>query len=88
MKIRVGASAEVRGVGFGEVVEVGGVRVSLHPAGHILGSAQVRVEVAGQRGGGGDQRGAGVQAGHDAAGAVDAGCVDRGDRAARGADAV
>ncbi|MEM9862228.1 MAG: ligase-associated DNA damage response exonuclease [Myxococcota bacterium] len=28
----------------GEVFELGSVRVSLHPAGHVLGSAQVRVE--------------------------------------------
>jgi len=29
---------------YGEVLEHHGVRVSLHPAGHVLGSAQVRVE--------------------------------------------
>jgi len=33
---------------YGEAVEIGGVRVSLHPAGHVLGSAQVRVEHRGQ----------------------------------------
>jgi putative mRNA 3-end processing factor len=33
---------------YGEVVEQRGVRVSLHPAGHVLGSAQVRVEHRGQ----------------------------------------
>jgi len=38
----------VRGVAFGEPVEIDGVRVSLHPAGHILGSAQVRVEHKGE----------------------------------------
>ncbi len=31
------------------VIEVGGVRVSFHPAGHVLGSAQIRVETRGQR---------------------------------------
>jgi putative mRNA 3-end processing factor len=35
-------------VPYGEVVEHHGVRVSLHPAGHVLGSAQVRVEHAGR----------------------------------------
>jgi putative mRNA 3-end processing factor len=33
---------------YGEAVTVGGVRVSLHPAGHVLGSAQVRLEHGGQ----------------------------------------
>lgn len=33
---------------WSEVVDLGGVRVSLHPAGHVLGSAQVRLEHRGQ----------------------------------------
>jgi putative mRNA 3-end processing factor len=33
---------------YGEAVHIGGVRVSLHPAGHVLGSAQVRLEHAGE----------------------------------------
>ncbi|MCU0968729.1 MAG: ligase-associated DNA damage response exonuclease [Rubrivivax sp.] len=33
---------------YGEPVHVGGVRVSLHPAGHVLGSAQVRLEHRGR----------------------------------------
>lgn len=33
---------------YGEVFELGEARVSLHPAGHVLGSAQVRIEVAGE----------------------------------------
>lgn len=33
---------------YGVPFELGGVRVSLHAAGHVLGSAQVRVEVDGQ----------------------------------------
>jgi putative mRNA 3-end processing factor len=32
----------------GQAVHLGGVRVSLHPAGHVLGSAQVRLEHAGR----------------------------------------
>lgn len=32
----------------GEAFELGGARVSLHPAGHVLGSAQVRIEVDGR----------------------------------------
>lgn len=33
---------------WGESCTVGGVRVSLHPAGHVLGSAQVRLEYRGE----------------------------------------
>ena len=33
---------------WGEALHLNGVRVSLHPAGHVLGSAQVRVEHDGQ----------------------------------------
>jgi putative mRNA 3-end processing factor len=33
---------------YGEPLQVGAVRVSLHPAGHVLGSAQVRVEHRGE----------------------------------------
>lgn len=36
------------GIGYGEVVEHRGVRISLHPAGHVLGSAQVRLEHQGR----------------------------------------
>ena len=32
---------------YGEAVQIGNVRLSLHPAGHILGSAQARLEYAG-----------------------------------------
>ena len=33
---------------YGETVDHFGVRISLHPAGHVLGSAQVRIEHGGQ----------------------------------------
>jgi putative mRNA 3-end processing factor len=33
---------------YGEAMQINGVRVSLHPAGHVLGSAQVRVEHRGR----------------------------------------
>lgn len=48
LRTRLGASATIRAADWGEVVDVHGVRVSLHPAGHILGSAQVRVEYRGE----------------------------------------
>ncbi|WP_242468403.1 ligase-associated DNA damage response exonuclease [Burkholderia plantarii] len=39
---------EVQGLAYGERIEINGVRVSLHPAGHVLGSAQVRIEHGGR----------------------------------------
>ncbi|MDB4907799.1 MAG: exonuclease of the beta-lactamase fold involved in processing-like protein [Gemmatimonadetes bacterium] len=48
MRTRLGEQAHIRCVDFGEVVTLDGVRVSLHPAGHILGSAQVRIEHQGE----------------------------------------
>jgi putative mRNA 3-end processing factor len=36
-------------VGYGEPVDMDGVKVTLHPAGHILGSAQVLLESKGRR---------------------------------------
>jgi putative mRNA 3-end processing factor len=48
LRSRLGDGAAIDGLDYGEAVEVRGVRVSLHPAGHVLGSAQVRVEHRGQ----------------------------------------
>jgi putative mRNA 3-end processing factor len=45
---RMGPRARIQGLAYGEAVDLEGVRVSLHPAGHILGSAQVRVEHKGE----------------------------------------
>jgi putative mRNA 3-end processing factor len=36
------------GIAYGETRQIGGAVVSYHPAGHVPGSAQIRVEVAGQ----------------------------------------
>ena len=33
---------------YGETIDLNGLKLSLHPAGHILGSAQVRLEYGGQ----------------------------------------
>lgn len=47
MRHRLGdISAE--GVRYGEVRKIGDASVSFHPAGHVPGSAQIRVEVAGE----------------------------------------
>jgi len=45
---RLGPEAPVQTLDYGERIALDGVHVSLHPAGHILGSAQVRVEHAGE----------------------------------------
>ncbi len=45
LKARLGERTDIRGVPCGERFVLGGARVSFHPAGHVLGSAQVRVEV-------------------------------------------
>ncbi|MCS6848760.1 MAG: ligase-associated DNA damage response exonuclease [Anaerolineae bacterium] len=45
---RAPAPSAIQAVPYSEPVNINGVRVSLHPAGHILGSAQVRVEHRGQ----------------------------------------
>jgi putative mRNA 3-end processing factor len=47
LRARLG-SITLQGLAYGEAVLLNGVRVSLHPAGHVLGSAQVRVEHQGQ----------------------------------------
>jgi putative mRNA 3-end processing factor len=36
------------GLNYGETISINGVKLSLHPAGHILGSSQVRLEADGQ----------------------------------------
>jgi putative mRNA 3-end processing factor len=48
LRTRLGAAANIRGAEWGEPIDVNGVRVSLHPAGHILGSSQIRVEHHGE----------------------------------------
>lgn len=48
LRARLGSKINVRAYDYGETFELGGARVSFHPAGHILGSCQVRVECAGE----------------------------------------
>lgn len=47
LRTRLG-DANIECVAYGDVVHMNGVRVSLHPAGHILGSAQIRLEHQGE----------------------------------------
>lgn len=45
---RIGKDISVQGVAYGEKIYINGVQVSLHPAGHIIGSAQIRMEYKGK----------------------------------------
>ena len=48
LRSRLGQGLNLQGLAYGEQVVHNGVRISLHPAGHVLGSAQVRLEHGGQ----------------------------------------
>jgi putative mRNA 3-end processing factor len=48
LKARLGKNISVVGVPYGEVFNLNGVDLSFHPAGHILGSAQVRINGGGE----------------------------------------
>ncbi|MGA0332619.1 MAG: ligase-associated DNA damage response exonuclease [Kiritimatiellia bacterium] len=45
---RIGPRTPIQTLAFGEKLKVGEATLSLHPAGHLLGSAQVRLEVGGR----------------------------------------
>lgn len=47
MKLRLGAEISLETIGYGQAVTINGVKISLHPAGHIPGSSQVRLEYMG-----------------------------------------
>lgn len=44
LQYRLGNDAIIEAIPYGEKIKIGDVWVSLHPAGHILGSAQIRIE--------------------------------------------
>jgi putative mRNA 3-end processing factor len=48
LKTRLGSDVKVQELSYGLPLDVNGIRLSLHPAGHILGSAQVRLERNGE----------------------------------------
>jgi putative mRNA 3-end processing factor len=48
LKSRLGADINIDGLAYGERIVHNGVTISLHPAGHVLGSAQVRMEIDGE----------------------------------------
>jgi putative mRNA 3-end processing factor len=48
LRARLGDDIALQTLAYGEAIEHHGVRLSLHPAGHVLGSAQVRLEHGGR----------------------------------------
>ena len=48
LKSRLGQDIHIDGLEYGAHIEHNGVTISLHPAGHVLGSAQVRMEHKGE----------------------------------------
>jgi putative mRNA 3-end processing factor len=48
LRARIGPAATIDTLPYGAAVEERGVRISFHPAGHVLGSAQVRLEHGGR----------------------------------------
>jgi putative mRNA 3-end processing factor len=44
LRRRFGPDAAIESVPYGQTLTLGDVRVSFHPAGHVLGSAQIRIE--------------------------------------------
>jgi len=48
LRHRLGQDIHLQTLTYGEVVRVNGVEISLHPAGHILGAAQVRLHYRGE----------------------------------------
>jgi putative mRNA 3-end processing factor len=51
MRLRYGESfaGATQAIRYGERIELGGIAITMHPAGHVLGSAQVAVEANGLR---------------------------------------
>lgn len=48
LRTRIGSSSQIATLAYGETIRLGTVQLSLHPAGHVLGSSQVRLEHEGQ----------------------------------------
>ena len=48
LRARIGDDAPIQSEPYGASIRIGEVSVSFHPAGHILGSSQIRIEHAGE----------------------------------------
>ena len=47
-RARLAPETSIQTVGYGEPLTINRAKVSFHPAGHVLGSAQIRIEVEGE----------------------------------------
>ena len=48
LQARLGSGANIQSLAYGEVLWLNSINLSLHPAGHILGSAQVKIDRGGE----------------------------------------
>ena len=48
LRLRLGSEISVQGLSYNQTIFKNGVKISLHPAGHIIGSSQVRLEYKGE----------------------------------------
>ncbi len=48
LRLRLGNEINVQGINYNEPIHLNGVKISFHPAGHIIGSAQIRLEYKGE----------------------------------------
>lgn len=48
LRYRLGKDISLQNVDYGETININGVEFSFHPAGHIIGSSQIRVEYKGE----------------------------------------
>lgn len=47
LKHRIGSDIKIQSIAYDETIFINGVKVSFHPAGHVIGSAQIRLEYKG-----------------------------------------
>lgn len=48
LKTRISPDLSIQTLAYNEPLDINGVKVSLHPAGHVIGSAQIRMEYKGE----------------------------------------
>ncbi|HEX8546612.1 MAG TPA: ligase-associated DNA damage response exonuclease, partial [Cytophagaceae bacterium] len=48
MRLRLGSDIELQTIDYNKDIFINGVKISFHPAGHIIGSAQIRLEHKGE----------------------------------------
>ncbi len=48
IRYRLGQTINIESIEYGQDISINGVKVSFHPAGHIIGSAQIRLEYKGE----------------------------------------